>query len=755
MPPLPKLAKTNDVLMTRQNLISYGYKVIPVRGKIPHGFTGWQHCVATYENAEEWETSHPENRNTGILTGDIVAIDVDITRPDLAAAVIEMVRELPGGRFAPMRVGKAPKALFLFKTAEPREKMVSSWFKIDGTDQRIEIMGIGQQVVVDGIHPETGDPYVWTPRTALQKHSQELPVIDWPSLDRFMADVESLLSPHGEKRPAPVKRVAANDNTSDTFFRRVNQAALDDLAAWVPALELPKTSRAGEGYRAVCAWRGVRNANLSFHPGGITDWGSGETHTAIDIVVHAGKADGVTSAAEWLCSRLGKDKADLGWVEKDSAMMPTVESIRALVAKKSPKPPVNPFTPESAGGLMGSIAEWILSTSRRRTPEFAVMAALSFMSAFYGRRVIGPTSLGVNLYLAGIAGPGFGKEAPQARTLQLIEDARMPFLIGPGEVTSASAIEKELRKKPVMLMVWDEFGEVIQSVNAGGSGNWTATIRKLMLETFSKANSVWRGKEHASAETVAEPIYAPSLSIMGMSTPTTFYGGLSEANLSDGFIARLIFVSPKERPARSNPKDDGLKTPSALLSAIERAEREFTWPNEHFAKGAWRVAGTKPSFVKVPWEDAKAERAWLDVEDWQDAEIAKDETRDGIIGRAAEHTVKLATLRALSRSPVGASVSVEDIAWARALVMASIEAVEAGILQHMSGSQFEAVCKAVVTALRANGGELYRAVLLRKKGVSKAEDRLFDGAIKRLQEDGTIEKTDGRKMRLTALGWGK
>lgn len=753
MAPLPKIKVRNQVLETRLELLDGGYRPIPCKGKAPHNFTGWTSANPTREHVEAWEHTHPENRNTGILTGEVVAIDVDLLRPELAEAVATMVRELPGGANAPMRIGKAPKALFLFRTTEPRSKMESAWFNIDGTDQRIEVMGTGQQVIVDGIHPDTQQPYTWTPEVL--RPVADLPLIDWASLERFMQDVETLLEPHGRKKAAPAKRQAANDNAGDTYFRRVNQAALDDLAAWVPALGLPKTARAGEGYRAVAEWRGVRNANLSFHPNGISDWGSGEVHTAIDVVHKSGRADGVASAADWLCTKLGKNKEDLGWVDKGAAMMPTPAAIQALVAKRKPAEPVNPFDPKQAGGLMGDIAEWILATSRRRTPEFAVMASLAFLSAFYGRRVIGPTSLGVNLYLAGIAGPGFGKEAPQARILQLFEDAKLPFLIGPGEVTSASAIEKELRKKPAMLMLWDEFGEVMQSVNAGGSGNWTATIRKLMLEVFSKATSVWRGKEHASRETTAEPVYAPSLSIMGMSTPTTFYGGLSEANLTDGFIARLIFVSPKTRPGRCNPSDDGLSTPTSLLRAVADAEARFRWPDGFNAKGVWREAGSRPQFLRVGWANQAAETAWLAIEDWQDAEIERDESRDGIVGRTAEHVVKLATLRALSINPAAPAVSVDDIAWARALVMASIDAVDSGVLQHMSGSQFEAVCKAIIAALRDNGGEMYRAALLRRRGVSKADERTFEGAIKRLQESGHIEKTDGRKMTLTDAGWGR
>ncbi|WP_210207968.1 hypothetical protein, partial [Phyllobacterium salinisoli] len=44
--------------------------------------------------------------------------------------------------------------------------------------------------------------------------------------------------------------------------------------------------------------------------------------------------------------------------------------------------------------------------------------------------------------------------------------------------------------------------------------------------------------------------------------------------------------------------------------------------------------------------------AWLEIEDWQESEIEKDESRDGVIGRFAENAIRLATLRALSEEPI-------------------------------------------------------------------------------------------------------
>jgi hypothetical protein len=756
--PLRKI-KTNDVLFMRQNLLAYGYRPIPCKGKTPHQFEGWTSCNATADNIAAWETSHPQNRNTGILTGDIVAIDVDILRPDLAEAVIAMVRELPGGEYAPMRVGKAPKALFLFKTTEPREKLVTSWFKIDGEKQRIEVMGVGQQVIVHGDHPETGEPYTWTP--SAMKPAKELPLIDWPSLERFMADVEALLEPHGEKEPAPKKHKAANDNAGDGYFRRVNQAALDDLAKWVPALDLPKTTRRRDGYRAVCAWRHVKNANLSFHSNGITDWGSGETHTAIDVVVKAGKADGVMSAAAWLCERLGRDPVDLGFVEKDGPMMPPPGVVEGLVAKAKARQTksesatsIDPFAAAAAGGLMGQLTDWILTTSRRKSPELAVMAAIAFMSAFYGRRVVGPTGCGVNLYLAGIAGPGFGKEAPLQRLVKALQDTEMAFLVGAGEVSSASAIEKILRRKPAVVMPWDEIGDVLESINAKGPGNWASTIRKAMLELYSKSTGVWFGKETTDEERMGQPVHCPSLTVVGTSTPTRFYGGLSEKNLADGFVARMLFIQPKARPARANPKDNGLRMPAALVRSIKDAQKNFPWPLVTSA-GNWRQAESAPDLLEVGWENAAAETEWLAIEDAQEAEIERDESRDGIIGRMAENAVRLATLRALSRDPVSALISVEDVRWARAVVEASIEAVDTGVDRYMTSSKFEELCMAILSALRsAKDGTMYRADLLKRRGVRGAETKMLNDAIVRLQETGDIARTDGKSLTLTPAGGG-
>jgi hypothetical protein len=85
-------------------------------------------------------------------------------------------------------------------------------------------------------------------------------------------------------------------------------------------------------------------------------------------------------------------------------------------------------------------------------------------------------------------------------------------------------------------------------------------------------------------------------------------------------------------------------------------------------------------------------------------------------------------------------VNVEDTEWAFGIVRNSISIIEDGAERFMSGSPFEALCKAIIEAVRTckDPKGLKNAELLRKSGVSQAEPRLFDAALSRLL-DGTGE----------------
>ena len=98
------------------------------------------------------------------------------------------------------------------------------------------------------------------------------------------------------------------------FFRSVNEAALPRLDEWVPAA-LPLAVNHANG-----AWRVTSKdlgrdyqEDLSIHPSGVADFGPEKGLTPIDVMIKYGGAPDATTAAMWLCERLGIDPVKLGW----------------------------------------------------------------------------------------------------------------------------------------------------------------------------------------------------------------------------------------------------------------------------------------------------------------------------------------------------------------------------------------------------------------------------------------------------------
>lgn len=757
------------------SLVEMGYSAIPVLpgSKRPgtmsfnqwYGDMEWQrYCdrIPTEIETEIW-SRWPDAGVCIAIDDTLKVIDIDTDDEELRTAIEAVLPPV-------MVAKKGKKGYTAFYRGSPA--IVSRPFNLrlaGGFETRvIDLLCHGRQTVLPPtIHPDTGAPYGWiTDDTLEDTPIDKLPVLP----DDIAVRLAAALEPFGEVQEF---RTRANGEgvLGDSIWREVNSFALANLDAWVPALFGPEAKRQRDGtYRARAFWRGVENFNVGIHSDGITDWGASQSFTPIDLVMTANNVPYFEPAYEWLVEKTGYQPDEDDWTrrkeeiaarllegtkrKRERALAAAQQPIAAVPAPlepvRAPRGKVDPFSPAACGGLMGAIAEWVHDTSRRPVPEFSVLSALAFCAALFGRQAVGPTGAGLNLYLVGVAGPGFGKEHPLKALQTIAIDSGKQTLIGPGEVTSGSAIEKVARKRPVFVMPWDEMGVVLQSVTGGGASAWAKTIRKVLLEVFSKATSVWSGKEHAdpTRDSSAEPIFCPTISVFGMSTPTTFYKGLTEETMTDGFIARLIVIEAKTRPERRDAPPL-LVTPPSLSKMVKEWHEGL--PVAPLAKANWNNPNMRPSLYTVPWADEAAERRWIAIEDWQYQQIEEHGAHDGMIGRTAEHVVKLATVRALSRNPKQPAVCVEDVDWAYAIVQRSIDCLETGAREHMAGSQFEELCKAIMRALsKAKDGELAQSALVRCAGVSKADDKMVKAALDRLAVAGDIwpPAIQGRGLRI-------
>lgn len=753
-------SSANPIAELRRQLIANGYRYVPTRGKRPAG-DGWQNFDQDPNKVEEFVREFPSHTNTGLLTGEVVAIDIDAPTADVAEKLIErLIDVVPAAAGAPYRIGKAPKALFIFRASEPRRKLMTGKYIIDGHKHQVEVMGIGQQIVAFGVHPETKKPYQWSNGDPLTVPLADLPEITPSEVDDFLADAEAILAAHGE-RDGPEKRDRPSAGGGDTFWTRVNSAALASADRWVKDLFPTARQEAGTG-----AWRisskdlgRSLEEDISVHSGGAQDFGLERPETPIGLVQQWGGAPTPKDAAFWICERLGINPADLGWEPARPSVKVSFSSSKpAPVAdnddeRQMPVPPPmhpDPFNPSAAGGILGEIAEWITSTAIIKVSELSLMSSAALVGAMFGDKALGPTNSGVNLFVTTIVKTAGGKGRPPKAIRALADKAGVFGAVSNGDPTSYAAFERIIRKKPSVVAVMDEFGITLQGVNGKKSDAAAVSIRKFLLAVYDQSDSVFDGRVYASSETKKDdsPIFGPALTVLGMTTPETLYRGISPESVSDGFLNRFVFVEAGEPDSEIRPPDLNANNtpPAALVAKVQRAISVFPG----------KAAGPNVPKYSVPFEGgqgSEAHKAWEAVFMWQHHRAWTQTERD-INGRVAENTIRLATVRAISRKPAVPAITVEDVQWAWAIVHRSVGIIDHGV-KNMTGSDPEALRKAIVEALRAaRNGELYRSRLMKRSGVKQASMNEYIAAVSWLYASGEVEDVsadcDGSKLRLVS-----
>jgi len=159
-------------------------KAVGVRGRdgLWRGLD-WIHYEADELDTDKWARA---GAGVGIKTGEgLIAIDadtLDVTR----ATTIRDLTEKHFGRL-PVRVGKAPKALYVIRTTEPIPYMRIEFGGNDEKPERVELLTENRQFVAHGIHPQTREPYYW-PRDL--HRLEDIPQVSREQLDAYMADLQ-------------------------------------------------------------------------------------------------------------------------------------------------------------------------------------------------------------------------------------------------------------------------------------------------------------------------------------------------------------------------------------------------------------------------------------------------------------------------------------------------------------------------------------------------------------------------------------
>jgi putative DNA primase/helicase len=314
-----------EVFALRQAYWHNGYRSVPIHTgqKRPRG-NDWRNDALLDPPLAVTIEPDQEAMSTGIITGEVVGIDVDIFEQPLVDRIVAIIERSLG--ITPLlRIGFPPKILLVFRGAEEFTKLSTGLFLLadrpkEYAEAKLEILATGQQFVADGIHPDTGRPYSWPAGSPDRVPLDQIPPITLGQAQAIIAGARELLIANGgveEKRPRKCKGNGLDElRPSETFFAKVNEAALRNLAAWVKVVFPKAVYQPGTGaWRVKSKDRGRPDLeeDISLHPDGIQDFGLEQGLTPIDVLIeHGGTLDAV-AAAHLLCERLGIEPAALGW----------------------------------------------------------------------------------------------------------------------------------------------------------------------------------------------------------------------------------------------------------------------------------------------------------------------------------------------------------------------------------------------------------------------------------------------------------
>lgn len=740
------------------------------RGKCPGEYrSGWSGMSKWQRYRDETPSSFQLNvwskapdANAGLILGTslgrglhVVAIDFDATDPDVLDTLL---RSAPA---SPM-VKRGAKGETRFYLAAKTIKTRS----YDGPDGRLVDLLTGfdtrQTVVPPSVHPNTMQPYVWT---AGPVRAADLPILTAEDIEALEEVLEQCGWERGGRGPAQRERrpVPGVINDGDPF-EVAKAAALANLDAWVPDLPgLYGLRRARGGFEAVDTTRSSssgrpvesRKRNLSVNPTGIKDFGTNETFSAIDLVMRlVDCSEG--EALEWLEQRLGLGVDDSVVIDLAPRLAeagrvppwrqtPGNQGFSAGVAEMETPPAqskadmtegagvlegpatvavprATPTHTESAEvpahlldcpGLVGDLAAWIERTAHRPLPAANLLTALAVVGTAAGRKFAGPTEAGLVIYGLGLAPSGSGKAHPIRAAQHIMRAAGMGPKIAPSSWMSGSALVQHLGRHPACVTFADEVGELFAKLGGAKASTHERAISGLLRELFginwgSYTTPGWASSNAASS---APPvIHAPAYSFIGYSVPEAVWEAMQGSDITNGFLNRFLLLPTVNAGAERDAPESVFDVPDALVDAL----RGINEAGGALATATMHMDMASKPLVNVPWDGGptgKAARLFKELRN----HCREHPQGEHLMKRTAEIAIRLATIRAIGRDGIRASVTLQDMDWGRNLATFSAERMIADADAYMSETDWQQKCLSVLRIIRqADGGAMTKTALYRK-----------------------------------------
>ena len=746
------MTNKNYMAQLGATLVDRGFPILPIQPntKKPglyklgawHEYPKWsRHCERdTTDNEVDIWGNWPE-AGIGIAAGRVIGIDIDILDSPTIALEIEALAKRMLGDTPAVRIGHAPKRLLVYRAVQP-----FSGFKYPP----IEVLGVGQQFIAYGIHPDTGKPYDWPVSTLTDLSPDDLPGITEAQAREFSKEAYRLIPAElrpktlgvGLRAPMECANLPEQRGTYEAVedaLRHIVNADLD-YDSWVRIGMATKGALGDEGWPLFEAWSESSQKN-----------------------------DPKTTARSWRSfapQRIGagtiyKLALDNGW-EPDAEMQlngeivmnghhPAREFLQALQAADPisiepqeislPPPKPMPVGWDQVGGVIADMMALMAATAKRPQPVLALGASLCAIGALMGRKYRTESNIRSNLYVVGIAESGAGKNHSRVVINELFRKANLLQYLGGNKIASGSGLLTAIQRQPAILFQLDEFGMFLSAAaDRKRSPRYVCEILDLMTELYTTSGTTYFGVEYASTQhnNAHRAIHQPCACIYGTTTPLHFWQALQASNVADGSLARFLIMESEDDFPDSNEAFGVIDPPQDLIDRLILIHQGGGKLNGNLTDvGAIDEVLVDPRVVPMT-PQARATFRQLDQELVERLRTSRGTGYSSILARIEENATKLALIRAVSRDPVDPQIEDHDAEWG---IMLSRHCAELTIREasaRVSENQVESHHKRAMQILRDAG----------MAGMSKSDftrrtqfmdHRQRDGVLRTLAEAGLIE----------------
>lgn len=319
-------------------------------------------------------------------------------------------------------------------------------------------------------------------------------------------------------------------------------------------------------------------------------------------------------------------------------------------------------------GMAGAIAKYVYNSAPRPVKEVGIVTALGFLAGVCGKAFTIPKS-GLNMYITLVARSGVGKEAMHSGMSSLITAAaqRQPpaiKFVDFNKYVSGPALTKGVAANPSFVNVVGEWGRRLKrmSDDSGRDAN-IQELRTVMTDLYQKSggDSIVGGLAYSNKEGNIASVSGVAYSMIGETTPSTFYESLTTTMMEDGFLSRFLVIEydGKRPPMNNCPESEPSKVLGDALA--ELCTHALTMLDR----------GTRVPVART--NEAAHLMGAFDIECDDQINSTEDESWRQMYNRASLKVMRLSALLAVADNWTTPCVTEEHTNWALMVVRKDIE----------------------------------------------------------------------------------